>query len=128
MGGKSGHFSYRLTIALPSTHTFPGRRSTIVIEHALYVKVEPLPSEVEPVMEQTRSVEVVSELVSDPTSVSRVSSRVEEQVAHIIDPIATSLTGVALVLAERIGLYSQSCISDSDPIVISISDTDILEC
>lgn len=119
----AGHFAYRLTITLPSTHRFDGKNS---VEVAFYVKTEPTPEEQLQEEEQRRA--LLTRITATPSEpATLIVEEVVEKVEKIIDPAEISLIAAAFVLEAHLQKYSNNDAYEGGPIEIVISDADASE-
>ena len=117
-----GHFIYRITITLPSTHRFENRNTLEVI---YYAKAEPTPAEIE--AEKIQQDALRNQPKSVPAPVAPVVEKVAKKVEKIIDPAEISLIAAAFVLEAHLQKYGNNDMYESGPIEIVISDADASE-
>lgn len=117
-----GHFIYRITITLPSTHRFENRNT---LEVSYYAKAEPTSAEIE--AEKIQKDALRNQPKAAPTPVTPVVEEVVKKVEKIIDPAEISLIAAAFVIEAHLQKYSNNDAYEGGPIEIIISDEDASE-
>lgn len=123
-----GHFTYRLTVTLPTTHIFQGWKSQMPFEDKFYAEAEW--TEEEKIAHEEERERIEKARQQRPEEKKQWTEKVVEdtpkKVVTIIDPKIGSLVAAACILLEKCEQYSAIDTYEGGPIVVRISDEDLI--